>query len=149
MNPVTQKKLDRIVDRYEEVSALLSDPGAAADPDAFRKLSIEFAELEPVVEAFGQYRRLEEEMDQTRVMLEDPDSAIRNLAREELPDISRRFELGAQALQTLLLPADPNDSKNVFLEIRAGQEATRRRCFQGTFSGCTRPMRTAANGRSR
>ncbi len=131
MNPVTQKKLDRIVDRHEEVNALLSDPGAAADTDAFRKLSMEFAELEPVVEAFREYRRLQDEMEQTRMMLEDPDSAIRNLAREELPEISRRFELCAQALQTLLLPTDPNDSKNVFLEIRAGTGGNEAALFSG------------------
>lgn len=131
MNPVTQTKLDRIVDRYEEISAMLSDPDAAADPSSFRKLSIEFAELEPVVEAFIAYRRLEEEMDQTRTMLEDSDSAIRNLAREELPEVSRRFEQSNQALHALLLPADPNDSRNVFLEIRAGTGGNEAALFSG------------------
>ncbi|MGB5705863.1 MAG: peptide chain release factor 1 [Arenicellales bacterium] len=131
MNPSTRDKLSQVKDRYEEIHVLLSDPDVIAKQDEFRKLSIELSEIEPIVERFGAYEILGAQIDETRQMLEDTDTSIREMAREELPELEQRMEEQESGLQKLLLPKDPNDSRNIFLEIRAGTGGDEAAIFSG------------------
>ena len=131
MNPSTRQKLLQVVDRHEELNVLLSDPEIIADQNNFRLLSIELSEILPIVAAFGEYQQLDGEIVETRVMMDDDDSSIRDLAREELPALEEKLEVCRSSLQALLLPRDPNDSRNIFLEIRAGTGGDEAALFSG------------------
>ncbi len=131
MNPNLLDKLDQLKDRHEEIHALLSDPDTISDQDAFRKLSIELADIDPVIENFQRYRELETEIEETRLMAADEDAEISQMAKEELPPLETELEELAGSLQLLLIPRDPNDNKNVFLEIRAGTGGDEASLFSG------------------
>ena len=131
MHASTRQKLLQVVDRHEEINALLSDPDIICDQDRFRKLSIELSEILPVVEAFESWRKLDDEMAGTRAMMEDSDSLMRELAREELPGLEQAMQGCENTLQQLLLTRNPNDSRNVFLEIRAGTGGDEAALFAG------------------
>ena len=131
MKPSIIAKLDHISDRYEELAALLSDPGTIADQNAFRDLSREYAEVEPVVKGYLRFRENEVAIDEATALLKDGDADMRELAREELAGAEVLREQLEQELQTLLLPRDPDDSHNVFLEIRAGTGGDEAAIFSG------------------
>ena len=131
MNPSTKQKLLQVVDRYEEVNVLLSDPDTISDQNQYRKLSIELSEILPIVETFEEFQNLDDEIQETRGMMEDSDSAIREMAKEELPSLEGRMEQCNSNLQSLLLPKDPNDARNIFLEIRAGTGGDEAALFSG------------------
>ena len=114
------RKLDEVVDRFREVEGLLSDPRTVADQGKFRALSREHADLAEVVEVYGDYCRTVEEIEGNRELLRDTDPELRELAKAELPDLEERREGLEQRLKVLMLPRDPNDDKNIILEIRAG-----------------------------
>jgi peptide chain release factor 1 len=118
MKASIRRKLEQIADRYEEITALLADPDVQAEQDRFRSLGREFAQLEPVVACYRDYRTAEAEADGARDMLADPEMA--ELAEEALRDARERQAELEPRLQHLLLPSDPNDARNVYLEIRAG-----------------------------
>lgn len=125
------EKLQHLSDRYEEVSALLSDPEVIAQQNRFRDLSREYGELEPVVKSYGDYQRVQVNIDEASQLLKDADADMREMAQEELQEgEARRAELEVD-LQKLLLPKDPNDEKNVFLEIRAGTGGDEAAIFSG------------------
>jgi len=124
-------KLDNLVERHEEVSALLGDAGVISDQEQFRDLSREYAELEEVVNCYGRYRRLQEDMAAAREMLDESDAEMREMAQEELREAEAQLEPLERELQALLLPKDPNDRKNVFLEIRAGTGGDEAAIFSG------------------
>jgi peptide chain release factor 1 len=115
-----RSKLDSLVDRHREVMALLADPDVIGAPDRFRDLSREYAQLEPLIRCFGDYRASEEAISGAEAMLRDDDPELRELAAEELATARARHADLEQELQLLLLPSDPDDGRNVFLEIRAG-----------------------------
>jgi peptide chain release factor 1 len=118
VNPSIRNKLERISDRFGEVTALLADPVTQDDQERYRDLGREYAQLEAVVACYRSYRQVEGEIEDAEAMLSDPD--IGDLAREELAAaVARRDDLEPQ-LRQLLVPPDPNDQRNVFLEIRAG-----------------------------
>ena len=125
------EKLDRLAERYDEVGHLLSDAEVIADQNRFRGLSMEYAELEPVTKTYQQFMQVSENIDEARSMLKDSDSDMRALAQEELRDGESELTSIEQALQTLLLPKDPNDKHNVFLEIRAGTGGDEAAIFSG------------------
>jgi peptide chain release factor 1 len=131
MNPNLIEKLDQLSDRHEEIHALLSDPDTISDQNAFRKLSIELSEIDPVIENFQQYTALEQEIDEARAMVGDEDKEISQMARDELPELESGLETLEDTLQILLIPKDPNDNKNVFLEIRAGTGGDEASIFSG------------------
>ena len=131
MNPSTQEKLIQISDRHEEIQVLLSDPEVISKQDEYRKLSIELSELEGVVNTFREHQEVSEQIAEARLMLDDEDSAIREMAKEEMPELETRIEELEASLQMLLLPKDPNDSKNIFLEIRAGTGGDEAALFAG------------------
>ncbi|HEB96436.1 MAG TPA: peptide chain release factor 1 [Sedimenticola thiotaurini] len=118
MKPSIRSKLDQISDRFEEITALLAEPEVQNDQERFRELSREYARLEPVVSCYGSYREQEETIAAAHEMLQDPEMA--GLAQEELTRAEQARRALEPELQRLLLPADPNDERNIFLEIRAG-----------------------------
>ena len=124
-------KLDTLNERYEEVGALLSDSETIADQDRFRSLSKEYAELEPVVKAYENYRAVIDNLEESRLLMRDADADIRAMAEEEVESAEVELEDLQLALQKLLLPKDPNDEKNVFLEIRAGTGGDEAAIFSG------------------
>ncbi len=118
MNPSLRRKLAHMVDRFGEVTALLSEPEIQGDPARFRRLSQEYAQLEPVVSCYRRYQQLTEAIEDAQAMLGDPEMA--ELAQEEIQRAQTARQGLEPELQRLLLPRDPNDQRNVFLEIRAG-----------------------------
>ncbi len=131
MNPAVKEKLLQVVERHQEVNVLLSDPEIIADQSRFRKLSIELSEIMPMVETFTAHQRLEQELAEICAMLDDSDSTIRGMARDELPGLEQRMHECKHNLKILLLPTDPNDSRNIFLEIRAGTGGDEAALFSG------------------
>ena len=131
MKPSLADKLARADERLEELDALLSQPEIAGDMDRYRKLTREHADLTPVVALYRQYRQVEADQKSARGMLEDPD--MRELAEAELADGEAKIEQLETALQTALLPRDPNDERNIFLEIRAGTGGDESALFAGNL----------------
>ncbi|WP_439134361.1 peptide chain release factor 1 [Pseudomaricurvus sp.] len=131
MKASISEKLENLQERYDEVSALLSDAGIISDQNKFRELSKEYAELEPVVKCFQDYTQVLEDIEEARALLKDGDADMREMAQEELKDGESRLEPLEEELQKLLLPKDPNDEKNVFLEIRAGTGGDEAAIFSG------------------
>ena len=124
-------KLETLADRHEEVSALLGDSETISDQNRFRELSQEYAELEAVVKCFADYSRIVADLEEARLILEDADPDLREMAEEELAEGGERLAELELELQTLLLPKDPRDSHNVFLEIRAGTGGDEAAIFSG------------------
>ena len=114
------QKLLEVEDRYHQLNSQLADPEVASDPDRLRDLSIEHAQLREVVTAFRRYREIQEELEENKLMLSDSDDAIQEMAREEIEGLEAEFEELTEHIKMLLLPRDPLDEKNIFLEIRAG-----------------------------
>jgi peptide chain release factor 1 len=131
MNPSVQAKLDHLTLRLEEINALLSDPATIGAQDRFRKLSMEHAEIMPVVHQYQAYRQATEELETARAMLADQDAEIRAMAQEEIGPLGAKIERLALELQKLLLPKDPNDVRNIFLEVRAGTGGDEAALFAG------------------
>jgi len=131
LTPNMQVKLDDLTDRHEEIAALLSDAEIVADRDKFTQLSKEYAELEPVIQKFAQLRSLEGELADSKAMQNDDDADIRDMATEDVNRLSASVGTTEAELQKLLLPRDPNDGANVFLEIRAGTGGDEAAIFAG------------------
>ncbi len=131
MKASIQAKLDSLRERLDEVSALLADPGVIGDQVRFRALSKEYAELNPVVDCFLRYRAAKDESASAQEMLKDNDPEIRELAQEEFARSQERREDLEQRLHHLLLPKDPADGRNIFLEIRAGTGGDEAALFSG------------------
>jgi peptide chain release factor 1 len=129
MNPSIRAKLERLDDRFGEVTALLAEPEVQASQDRFRDLSREYAQVEPVAECFAQYRAIEAEIAAAEDLLRDPEMA--ELARDEVAAARARRDALEPELQRLLLPPDPNDRRNVFLEVRAGTGGAEAALFAG------------------
>ncbi|KVW96758.1 peptide chain release factor 1 [Thiobacillus denitrificans] len=124
-------KLARADERLEELDALLSQPEIAGDMDRYRKLTREHADLTPVVALYRQYRQVEANQKSARGMLADPD--MHELAEAELADCEAKIAQLEIQLQTALLPTDPNDERNIFLEIRAGTGGDESALFAGNL----------------
>jgi peptide chain release factor 1 len=124
-----QSKLAQLAKRMTEIDALLSREDAARDMNRFRALGQERAEIEPVVAAFHDYNRAQADLLAAQEMLADPDMKV--LAEEELHAARSRIDALESELQRLLLPKDPNDERNVFLEIRAGTGGDESALFAG------------------
>ncbi len=129
MKDSIRSKLEQIQDRFEEITGLLSDPEVQNDQNRFRNLSQEYAQLEPVSQCYRRYLDTEEEIRSAREMLTDPEMA--ELAEESLADAKRQQQELEPELQKLLLPRDPNDERNIFLEIRAGTGGAEAALFAG------------------
>lgn len=114
-------RLEDLLQRFEELMLELNDPSIANDQDRFRKLMKEQANLTPIVEAYREYKQCRDTVEESLAILdEESDEEMRELAKEELNDSKARIEELENELKILLLPKDPNDDKNVIVEIRAG-----------------------------
>lgn len=131
MKETIQKKLYNLIDRYQEVSLLLNDPEVISDQNKFRDLSKEYAHLEPLMECFKEYQQNQEAIESAALLKEDADQELRRLAEEELQDLYPQQENIELQLQRLLLPPDPEDERNVFLEIRGGAGGNEAAIFAG------------------
>jgi len=118
-------------ERYEELGHLLGDASVISDQNKFREFSKEYAEIEPVVQCYASYKQAQEDIDEAQSLMKDGDADMREMAEEELKEASDNRERLDQELQTLLLPKDPNDKSNVFLEIRAGAGGDEAAIFSG------------------
>ncbi len=112
------KRLEFILDKYEELSMLVSDPAIIADQNRWRKLMQEMGDMEPLVNKYREYKKAEDDLASAKEMLGDPD--LGEMAKEEVAELTDKIEALTQELKILLLPKDPNDEKNVYLELRAG-----------------------------
>jgi len=113
-------KLEKVVQKYKEIESQLSDPEIASNPDKLKRLSQEHSDLKPLVEEFQRNQKLVIDYKENKELLADSDSEMVTLAREELTRIEAELEDSRQKIRLLLLPKDPNDDKNILLEIRAG-----------------------------
>ncbi|MGN0288041.1 MAG: peptide chain release factor 1 [Lachnospiraceae bacterium] len=114
-------KLDDLLIRYEEIMSELHEPTVANNQERFRKLMKEQSELAPIVEAYTEYKKSKQDIEDSLSMLEmESDEDMREMLKEELSDAKKRVEELEETMKILLLPKDPNDDKNVIVEIRAG-----------------------------
>ena len=125
------KKLESVVKRFNEVESSLGNPDLANRPDDLRKLSQEHSSLLSIVKEFQHYQKLKSENDSNEALLRDSDSEIASMAKEELKRLEVELVESEQALQILLLPKDPNDEKNIVLEVRAGAGGDEAALFVG------------------
>lgn len=131
MNKTLLAKLDTISERVEEINALLADPEVINNQNKFRNLSVEYSQLQPVSECYARYKSKLGDIQTAQEMLEEDDKEMRELAELELADAEEKKEILELELQKLLLPKDPSDESNVFLEIRAGAGGDEAAIFAG------------------
>ncbi|GAB3002569.1 peptide chain release factor 1 [Psychrosphaera aestuarii] len=131
MKESIERKLEGLVERYEEVQALLSDPSVISDQERFRALSKEYSDLEDVTKAFTQFQSAVSDLEEAKLMLEEDDAEMREMANEEIKLAKKEIERLEDELQVLMLPKDPNDSNNCFVEIRAGAGGDEAAIFAG------------------
>lgn len=125
------KKLENIKERHEEVSVELSDADVINNQNEFTKLSKEYAHLEPIVAKFNEHLSAVEDLETANEMANDADKEMKEMAQEEIKAANKKLEQLENDLQTLLLPKDPHDENNVFLEIRAGTGGDEAAIFAG------------------
>ena len=125
------ERLARVSGRYEEIGLLLSEPDVFSDQNRFRELSMEYAQLEPLVETWRQWRDTQSSLEDTRTMLAEAEPELRAMAEEEIAREERRLAGLEREIQLLLLPSDPHDDSNIFLEIRAGTGGDEAAIFAG------------------
>ncbi len=131
MKPSVLGKLENINERMEELNALLSDADIINDQNRYRDLSREYAQIKPVVECFQKYKKTLDDIESAQQMLKDEDADMRAMAAEEFKQAKDTKEMQELELNKLLLPTDPNDNKNIFLEIRAGTGGDEAAIFAG------------------
>ena len=126
------KKLDFILQKYEELSLTVSDPSVIADQNRWQKLMKEMRDIEPVVIKYREYKKALEDLESTKELLsENLDDEMREIAKMELSDLEEKTEKLTEELKIALLPKDPNDEKNVYLELRAGTGGEEAALFAG------------------
>ena len=113
-------KLDFITGKYDELAEKVSDPEVINNPPVWQKYIKEMGEMEPIVKAYKEYKKAKSDLEGAKEMLEEGDEEMRELAKMEISELEEKIEAQEEELKVLLLPKDPNDEKNVLLEIRAG-----------------------------
>ena len=131
MKESIRQRLQKLSDRFEEVGRLLATDEVAGGSQQFRELSMEYARLQPLAERFGRYHGLERDLAAARDLQADPDAGIRTLGEEEVGHVRRELEAAESELRRLLLPKDPRDDRNIFLEVRAGTGGDEAAMFAG------------------
>ncbi|SJN54968.1 peptide chain release factor 1 [Vibrio ruber] len=125
------QKLETLAERYEEIQHLLGDPDIIGDQNRFRALSKEFSQLEEVTQCFQAYQQAQEDLVAAEEMAKEDDAEMREMAQEEIEAAQASIEQLTDTLQILLLPKDPNDERNCFLEVRAGAGGDEAGIFAG------------------
>ncbi len=131
MKDSIRQRLQKLAERFEEVGRVLATDEVAGGSSQFRELSVEYARLQPLAESFDRYRDLERDLAAAHDLEDDPDAGMRTLGEEELGRVKRELEVTEQELRRLLLPKDPRDDKNIFLEVRAGTGGDEAAIFAG------------------
>jgi len=131
MKASIHNRLDTVSERHQELEALLADAETIADQNRFRKLSQEYAKIEPVVLCYRNYQTVINDMQAAEEMMSDDDPDVREMAEDEYYQGKERQQALEQELQILLLPKDPHDDANIFLEIRAGTGGDEAALFAG------------------
>ena len=125
------RKLDSTAERLEEIAALLSDPDVISDQNKFRALSQEYSQIEPTIKLYNEYKLLMEDKLTATEMRKDADPSIKKMGEDELISIQTNEFKITQQIKKTLIPIDPNDSSNIFLEIRAGTGGDEAAIFSG------------------
>lgn len=131
MKQSIRSKLERLVERLDEVNALLSDPEVISDQKKFMTLTKEHAQITPIVEIFNNFVSTEEDLTEAKDMINSGDPDLKEMAQEELPELEKQITEFEEELQLLMLPKDPRDGSNTFLEIRAGTGGDEAAIFAG------------------
>ncbi len=129
MTPEIKTKLQIASERHEEIGHLMSDPDVMSDQNKFRDLSKEYASLEDLVKTFALYKDAEQEIVDAQEMMDDPE--MKEMAQESLQEAKENLKIHEKELQILLIPKDPDDDKNIFLEVRAGTGGDEASLFAG------------------
>ena len=125
-------KLDFTVDKYEELAKKVSDPDIISDQPTWQKYMKEMGEMEPIVKEYKHYKDMKQELEDSKEIFEmEDDEELRDMAREEIKELEAGIEKSQEELKILLLPKDPNDEKNVILEVRAGTGGDEAALFGG------------------
>ena len=131
MKDTIRHRLEQSRDRFEELAGLLADPDVIGDQSQFRDLSREYSRLEPVIRLFEQYDTIDEDIAAAEEMLQDDDESIREMGQEELQSLEGKRESILVDLQKSLIPPDPYDDSNIYLEVRAGTGGDEAAIFAG------------------
>ena len=131
MKDSIRRKLESVEERFEEIAGLLADPDVIGDQNQFRDLSKEYARIDPVVQSFQRYGAIVDEIASAEEMTRDVDADIREMGQDELKNLTERREVLLAELLKSLIPPDPHDDSNVFLEIRAGTGGDEAAIFAG------------------
>jgi peptide chain release factor 1 len=131
MKNSVKTKLETLSERYEEIGHLLSSPEVIGEQNKFRTLSMEYSEIEPLVQTFAEFSEAEGNFEEAKILVQDEDPEMREMGQEEYKSAKAEIERLEADLQILLLPKDPNDGKNVIVEIRAGTGGDEAAIFSG------------------
>lgn len=127
------RKLETLNERHEEVGMLMTQPEIIGNQNQFRELSVEYSQLEPIVVNFKSYQQAIEDLTSAKEMMKDSDPDMREMGVEEMKEADQQIEALSLTLQKLLLPKDPHDNSNIFLEIRAGAGGDEAAIFAGNL----------------
>jgi peptide chain release factor 1 len=131
MKESIRHKLESVRDRFEELAGLLADPEVIGDQNQFRDLSKEYSRVEPIVKLFSDYESIDQDIAAAEEMAADKDDEVRQMGEEELATLQEQHDELELALQKALIPPDPHDESNVYLEIRAGTGGDEAAIFAG------------------
>src|ERR1700678_171060 len=131
MKDSIRRKLEKLDERFEEISRLLSDPGVIARQNQFRELSMEYSKLTPLIDRYPRFVALEGDIAIAHELAAEQDAATRGMGEEELAELAPRIAAEELELQHLLVPKDPQDDSNIFLEVRAGTGGDEAAIFAG------------------
>lgn len=131
MKDSIRARLERSGERFEEVGRLLADPALAGNSTQFRDLSMEYARLQPLVEQFQRWTRTELDLAHANALASDGDAQMRALGADEAQQLTQALQLGEEHLRRMLVPIDPRDSHNIYLEVRAGTGGDEAAIFAG------------------
>ena len=134
MKASIKNKLENLADRFDEIAALLSQPEVQSDQNKFRALSQEYSQITPLVDCYKKFTECEETINAAQEMLNEDDDEMRDMAKEEIADAEQQQKQIEQDLQILLLPRDPNDNRNIFMEVRAGTGGDEAALFSGDLA---------------
>jgi len=134
MKASIKTKLENLGERFEEIAALLSQPEVQSDQNQFRALSQEYSQIDPIVACYKSYQENEDNLEAAIEMAKDPDPELREMAKEEQLEAETEQQKIQHQLQVLLLPKDPNDNRNIFLEVRAGTGGDEASIFSGDLA---------------
>ena len=145
-NTLLEKVLS-LQDKYKKLEESLADPAVIADMKKFVQLNKDYKELQPIIQAGLEYKRMLDELAQAKdILMNEKDEDLREMARDEVAEIEPKLPDMEQNIKLLLIPADPDDSKNAMVEIRGGTGVTRRPSSRATCSGCTSTSPSAGAG---